>query len=146
MNDDAKFEDCLRRQPLKPIPGEWRAEILRRAAQEVDGRGKISPGVVSWFGEFKAGLRTVFAPAPRAWAGLAVVWAVILVLNLSGGSETATAALTQPVSVAQTRMALKQKQMLLLELAGRTETQEAIPRRAISPGPRSQRREESGIA
>ncbi len=38
MNNDSQFENRLRRQPVKPIPAEWREEILdaaRNAAASV---------------------------------------------------------------------------------------------------------------
>ena len=142
MKDDTQFENLLRRQPLKSIPGEWREDILRQAAGKADGRRIATAREVTTFKAFKCWLIAWWSPSPRAWAGLAAVWAAILVLNLSGGNGPATTAMANPISPAQMRMALKQQQMLLIELAGRAEPRPAAAPRATAPGPRSQRREE----
>jgi hypothetical protein len=139
MNNDSQFEDRLRRQSPKEVPGEWRKDILREAARaaEVQRVPRTRP-LWEWLDLLRGGLLST----PRAWVGLATVWAAILVLNQSGGPDS-TSTMAAPISAAQAQMALKQKQFLMAELAGRTETREAVQPRAIAPGPRSQRREET---
>lgn len=144
MKDDAQFEDRLRRQSLKPIPGEWREEILQQARRAGETRRAVPACTASWFEDIKAGLAALLWPAPRAWAGLATVWVAIAAMNLSVGQEP-TAAMAAAVPVAQTRMALRQKQMLLTELAGRNDSQATMQSRAIPPRPRSQRREKTWV-
>ena len=68
MND---FEKQLASQPLKSVPTEWRAQILKeagvRAARDVPASA-AQP--LSW-------LRELFWPNPQAWGALAAVWFVI---------------------------------------------------------------------
>src|SRR5580658_6807659 len=83
MNDD--FENYLRSQSVRPIPTEWRAEILRAAKArqeprptELNGRARLLPSQTSlpWWHEW-------LWPCPRAWAALAVAWGIILLLNVT---------------------------------------------------------------
>jgi len=145
MNEDAKFEDRLRRQSLKPIPAEWREDILRHAARSCEVRSAAVVRPPSLFEALRSRLAVLLWPAPRAWAGLATVWAAILVMNLSGGRESTTPAMATALPVAQTRQTLKQRQLLLAELAGYSEAREAVQPRGTSPGPRSQRCVETTI-
>ena len=77
----------------------------------------------------------------RAWAGLAAVWVVILGLNFSGG-KSATMSLANGPTPVQMREALRQKKLLLSELAGRSDGPVTEPRREFVPQPRSDRRHE----
>ncbi|MBI4663723.1 MAG: hypothetical protein HY735_33395 [Verrucomicrobia bacterium] len=83
MNSD-EFEQRLRRQPIRTIPEEWRTQILRSAAVS-QSAGPMKEHSFSW--------RELFWPSPHAWAGLAAVWAVILVLNVASSEST-----TSPVA------------------------------------------------
>jgi hypothetical protein len=141
MNDDVQFENHLRRRPLKSIPATWRDDILQPAVREIGDRQPGPARELTWMEAFRSWATGFFAAAPKAWAGLATVWVVILVLNVSGGDESTTAVMLRPVSPAQTRMALQQKQLLLIELAGRPETRPAAQPRSTAPGPRTQRKE-----
>jgi hypothetical protein len=141
MNDDAQFESRLRRQTLKPIPGEWRKEILAQAARASEVRQAATSPAVPIFDYWKSRLTELLWASPRAWATLAAVWVGILMLNLAGGQEPTTSGMTQPPALPQARQAMRQKQMLLVELAGWSDAQEAVRQRPTSPGPRSERRE-----
>jgi len=145
MNNDTQFEDRLRRQTLKSIPGQWRDEVLQQATRAVETRGLVPAGSLSIFEMLKSRLAILLWPAPRAWAGLAAVWMAVLVMNLSGGRESTTPAMATALPVAQTRQTLKQRQLLLAELAGYSEAREAVQPRGTSPGPRSQRCVETTI-
>ena len=84
----------------------------------------------------EAGLR----PGPRAWAGLAAVWAVILTLNFAAPEADAPlAAGPKAPSGAEIRLALAQKQLWLTELAPPSEAVSADRPKGASPGPRSDR-------
>lgn len=143
MNDN--FEKRLQQTAPREIPSTWRNDILRQATSAAKERNSDTESSVSIFEMAKARLTALFCPAPRAWAGLAIVWAVILVMNLSATVEPTTTAMTSPLPAEQARQAVKEKQLLLAELAGRTEAREAEQPRATSPGPRSQRREETSV-
>jgi hypothetical protein len=143
MKDDAQFESRLRRQTLKPIPCEWRKEILDQAARASEVRQAATAPAGSIYDYLKSRLTELLWASPRAWASLAAVWVGILMLNLAGGQEPTTLGMTKPPALPQARQAMRQKQLLLVELAGWSDAQETVRQRPTPPGPRSERREQS---
>jgi len=129
MNTD-DFEKRLERQPLRPIPPEWRGEILG-AARRAGGPQRSAPnrGLSSWW-------RELLWPCPQAWAGLAAAWVLILALNAATREpdRTSTAQSTPPAR--EVLMALKERRRLLAELAEPPARVE--PQKALVPGPRSE--------
>lgn len=72
-----------------------------------------------------------------AWSGLAVAWAVILGLNFTAREPGATSLAAQRVpSASEVRLAWKQKQLLMADLAGATEPAPAD--KAPPPSPRGE--------
>lgn len=143
MNDD--FEKRLQQVAQRQVPSGWRQEILTAAKQAEATRQSLVGERPSSLSAFIEQFAALFRLQRASWAVLATVWIVIMLLNLSGGPDSTTA-VTASIPAAQARMALKQKQFLMVELAGRTEVQEAARPQAVSPGPRSQRREETAAA
>lgn len=138
MNDD--FEKRLQKITPREIPSAWREEILASARRD-DASSPASRATMPEFLRRFVHQVSTFVPLPRTvWTGVAVAWMMILVLNFSGGPEATTSAAV--TSIDQTRLALKQKHLLLSELAGRTEVTAQPP----PPGPRSQRREEASVS
>ena len=83
MNDETEqFEQRLSRQPLRQIPGEWRAEILA-AAREAQRPGTATRHPRSLLSTINHQLSTLLWPHPKAWAGLAAVWVFIFAVNFS---------------------------------------------------------------
>lgn len=69
------FEQQLRRQPLNPPPANWRAEILRQARMAAAADSPATqPGLI-------AQLREWLWPHPGAWATLAAIWLVLLMVH-----------------------------------------------------------------
>jgi hypothetical protein len=137
MNEETEqFEQRLRRQSLKKIPGEWRAEILS-AARAVQITRHASP--VSRLSTLNQKLSTLLWPHPKAWAGLAAVWVLILVMNFSMHEQTPVmaekAAPPSPEVVAE----LKRQQLSFAELIGSPPAQDADRRENPATGPRSER-------
>jgi hypothetical protein len=71
---NSEFEKRLGEFSVRPIPAEWRAEIVR-AANEASPAQPVSG--------FLGGLREWLWPHPKAWAGIAAAWCVIFALRLT---------------------------------------------------------------
>ena len=137
MNRDDQFEKRLQRQPLRAIPTAWREKILS-AAEGAAASGDSSPAnsPSTWW-------RELFWPCPRAWAGLAAAWLVILGASFAARDPSpASEARRVPPPSPQLRQLLKQQEQLLAELVGPPESPEAHRFKPAAPQPRSQRREE----
>jgi hypothetical protein len=116
MNLD-DFEKKLGRQPMRDIPGHWRDEILRAAAAREE----------RWWEAW-------LWPSPRAWAGLAAAWVVILGINLA----TTRNAPRQVAFSRQELRELQQQQQMLANLIAPTPNGE-LPRPKTTLSPRSDR-------
>jgi hypothetical protein len=79
------FEQHLSRQPLRPIPPEWRQDILARAAAS---RPHNDPDPVTAV-PARHRLGDWLWPHPVAWAGLAACWLTILTLDRLAAPSTA---------------------------------------------------------
>ncbi len=104
-----EFEQELRQQPSRSIPVEWRKQILHTAIGS-ESSVSVRESSFSW--------RELFWPSPRAWAGLAAVWAGILVLHTASGDSPSTrAGQSQPAQPSpQLLMVLEQQWQLRAEL------------------------------
>ena len=138
-----QFEQRLRRQPVKKVPVEWRAEILSAVAADVNRRqtsrvSALAPTNRSWLSTISYKLSTLLWPHPKAWAGLAAVWVCIFALNFSMRDKPATlvtkASSPSPDVVAE----LKQQQMMFAELIGPIELRVADRPRLLPSKPRSE--------
>lgn len=133
---DSEFEQRLRRQPMKPIPAEWRSEILS-AAVEAHHASRIAHR--SWLSTLKHQFSTLLWPHPVAWAGLAAAWMVIFALNLSMREKSPALADKTPPPSPEVLVELRQQHKLYAELIGIGETRDADRQRILSPKPRSER-------
>ena len=121
-----EFEQFLKKQPLREVPPAWRAGILPPAAQ---------PETVQ-----PTGWREWLWPAPAAWAGLACVWVVILVLNVATRPLAAERQLADrsPAPSHDMALALAQQQRELAQLLGSPAESPAETKRRYPPGPQSE--------
>ena len=144
MNTDG-FEQRLQRQPPRQIPADWREDILR-AAQDaaVSDYASRSPHD-SLLSTINCQLSTLLWPCPKAWAGLAAVWVLILAVNFSLRDKAPAVTEESPPSQ-ETILVLQQQRRLLTELLGSSLSSEAERPEVFSPGPRSERREELLLA
>ena len=139
---ESEFEQRLRRQPLRQVPAEWRAEILREgrraAVQKIRDADTASLPNYSWLSTLNAQLAAVLWPHPRAWAGLAAIWIFILAVDFSVRDRAPTlaekAAPPSPEMVVQ----LKQQRQMLAELIGVRDAHDADRAKPMAPQPRSQ--------
>lgn len=139
------FEKRLQRQPQREIPGAWREEVLAKAWESA-GSAQTAHTPHPGFFHF---LQALFSRPQRiGWAGLTAAWIVIVTLHLATGETSQTASITTSAAptTPETLQALKQQRLLLAELVDRHDRHEADRLKAIAPGPRSQRREESATA
>jgi putative zinc finger protein len=99
-------------------------------------------GWATLFAPLARQLRAGWSGTPRAWAGIAVAWMVILTLNLATReTEMIPVARQATPSASEMRFALKQKQLLLAELAVTAEAAGPGKGKAAAPRPRSQKQE-----
>jgi hypothetical protein len=131
-----EFEQKLQRQPMRKIPGEWRAEIL--VAADVDRR-KIRE--FTFAATVASGLRQIFWPAPAAWAGLASVWILIFAINFSIRDKMPMVAEKVLPPSPEVVAELRQQKILFAQLIGSSDAREAEPPKLFFPRPRTERAE-----
>jgi hypothetical protein len=137
-NETGQFENRLRRQPMRKIPGEWRGKILVACrGSRVESRAQES----RWISTLAFRLSTVLWPHPKAWAGLAAIWILIFAVNFSvRDTSPGIAEKSAPLSP-EAIVELKKQQLLFAELMGSRGTPD-VDRQKISPTkPRSERTE-----
>ena len=129
MNPD-DFEKQLQRQTMRSIPGAWRGEILDAARRARDHQlSTITP-------QPSCGWREFLWPCPQAWAGLAAVWVLIVVLNSVTREPASAAKGPNAPRAPEVLVALREHRRLLAELV---ESPTAVePPKPSVPGPRSQ--------
>jgi len=107
----------------------------------------LVPKPVGWpavLGALGAQIRAGWQTSRWAWTGLAAVWAVIFVLNLAAREPDAPLMAGQQVpSASEMRLALKQKRMLMAELALAPEPALADKPKPARPSPHTERRNET---
>jgi hypothetical protein len=131
-----EFEQKLSRQPLKKIPGEWRAEIL--VAADVNRREDVRAFTSA--PTIRSRVREIFWPAPSAWTGLGAVWIFIFALNFSMRDKTPVVAEKVSPPSPEVLAELRQQKLLLAELIGASDVREAEPPKFF-PRPRTERAE-----
>lgn len=129
-----EFEQFLKKQPLRGVPPAWRAEILPAAAQSK----AVQP---TWWGVW-------LWPSPAAWAGLACIWIVILVLNVATRPLAAERQLAEQPQAPSHDMALAlaQQRRELAQLLGSPVGSAVEMKRRHPPGPQSESRRITGEA
>jgi hypothetical protein len=133
------FEKSLSRQPLKAVPAAWREEILAAAAAV--GHSQPSPRTPrrSFSGTLSQQLAQLLWPHPKAWAGLAAVWVLILTLNLTLEERPPATTRLAIRPSPEVMVELRQQRKLYAELMGMAEAPDADRPRLQFPKPRSER-------
>lgn len=115
--DDEQFEKRLQRQPLREVPTAWRNEILIAAQKSVVPEASSRRTQRSWLSIIYEQLATLLSPHPRAWAGLAAAWLIILAMNFASREDSTSMAegrVSPPTP--QMREMLREQQQMLAEL------------------------------
>lgn len=141
MNMD-DFEKRLQRQALRPIPCEWREDILRRA-EAASPRPAITGG--SSIAIFIRRLASFLSPHPAAWAALAAVWVLIFALNTASRSHSPQIARNTTPPTTEMIAGLKEQQKILAELMGPTEFPAMERPKRFPAQPHSERRDETSM-
>jgi hypothetical protein len=137
------FEHRLRRQALRPLPPEWRGEILAAA----DATRSMQPAHEAAFAAaLRVRLREALWPSHKTWGALAAVWLVVLAVNLSLRDRAPVVAQKAARQTPDIILVLQQQHQFMAELMGQASPPEAAPSRQVAPGPRSERREEMAAA
>jgi hypothetical protein len=134
------FEQKLQRQPLRQIPGEWREEILAVASSSAR-RSEAKTARPSCLSTLNFQLSTILWPHPKAWAGLAAVWILILAVDFSMRDKSPTLAKKSAPPSPEMIVELRQQQRMLAELIGPRDTSDADRSKSFVPQPRSERAE-----
>lgn len=152
-NDMDDFEQQLQRRPMRPVPAEWRAEILSAAKAVSDTQpapySPLSGHATRNTRPFRSFITPQFVamklwqeliwPCRRVWLGIAAVWFVVLVVNLSTDESTQVAASQMPAPTPEVMAALREQKQLLVQLLDPVAASSTPP--VAAPRPRSETRE-----
>lgn len=125
------FEKQLQRQTIRPVPDDWRAEILKTAQAACRAEPSNAKPRSSWW-------RELLWPCPQAWASLAAVWAVILAMNFFTAEKTEAIAKQAPPLSPEVMMALREQQRVLARLIELYDEPLAEPPKPFIPRPRGE--------
>jgi hypothetical protein len=132
------FEQRLQRQEPRPIPPAWREDILSTARTAARSRPSSSAPRASFLSTLRHQLSTLLWPSPRAWAGLAAAWLVIIVVNLSAGDDSSRAIARQTAPPPpQLIDAVREQRRELARLIEPAVTSDADRPKTLLPRPRS---------
>ena len=129
------FEQKLQRQSLRQIPAGWREEILAAATS----RHPSPTTRHSFLSTFNYQLSTFLWPHPKAWAGLAAAWVVILAVNFSLRDPSPRVAEKFAPPSPEVLVELKKQQLLFAELVVTRGPLDADRQKIFPPKPRSER-------
>jgi hypothetical protein len=133
------FEQQLERQPLRAVPGDWRAGILQAARESSSPQPSTNnPQRIAWW-------RQLFWPCPQAWAGLAAAWVVILTIGFLSAERSESVAKSAAPSSPQEIMVLKEQKQMLAKLMEPFDQPAGEPPKPYVPRPKSECRMESVV-
>ena len=108
MNGD-KFEQYLKRQLMRPVPGAWRQEILKVAGGACPVPSAGGEGGMGWWREWLSFTRV-------AWSGVAVAWVAILTLNWAANRPGGPGSVEAVFSPSVVALALEQSREIAIAM------------------------------
>jgi hypothetical protein len=144
------FEKQLERQPIRPVPAAWRAEILKAANASslapdaprplsrhspVRGTTADAPSLLS---TLNSQLSAILWPCPQAWAGLAAVWVFIFALNHATLDKPEIMARKSSPPSPEIMMVLQEQRRMLAKLIDSSDQPAAEPPKPFVPRPRGE--------
>jgi hypothetical protein len=155
---NADFESSLQRQPLRELPRDWRADILAAAGspesrpavmgnlqsairnpQSSHGSTESRPALPAFPDALPVEVASTW-PSLRAWAGLAAVWLVILLLHVTAQDEPRLARNSSSMSLQSFAM-LHQQTLMMAQLLAQPDQANAGEPPAALPAPPKPRSE-----
>jgi hypothetical protein len=133
------FEKQLKRQPIRPLPAEWRADILK-AAHASSSAPRAPRPAPSFLSAINSRLSALLWPCPQAWAGLAAVWLVIFAFSYFTGDRPEIMAAQLPPPTPQMMMAVQEQRKMLARLIQPFDESPAEPPKPLVPQPRGELR------
>ena len=125
--------------------GQRTAALWEQVERRVVAAAKpgAAPRPSGWLSTINSQVSALLWPHPKAWAGLAALWVVILAVNFATRETAPTleARRFTPLTP-ETQRLLKQQGQLLAELSGQSQPREADRPKAMPPRPRTDRRDE----
>jgi hypothetical protein len=126
MNGE-RFEQEMKRQTPRPVPADWRQEILSAACEANDSRGRAREVAAGWWGGW-VGFRRL------AWGGLGAAWVLILGLNWAANRPGGAGSVEAVFSPGVVALAWQQSQQIA---AGLDRAESSEPRAVGTERPRS---------
>ncbi len=117
-----------------------RQAVVGELSSQTTRKPRSLNGLADWFLGYSSNIwRELIWPSRHIWAGLAAVWILILVANVSmqDHSQLATA---KSLPAPEIIMTWRQQERLLAELVGPDEMRAAPPPKPFLPRPSSERR------
>ena len=134
------FEKRLRQQALRKIPGEWRAEILSTARVASSSPHVLGFTFHVFLSTLSHQLSTVVWPYPKAWAGLAAAWVLILTMNVYSADPATKTVKAEVAPSPELLIALREQRRELAKLIEPAATFDAEKPKSFLPRPRSEQR------
>ena len=132
MSND-EFERRLQEQVFVAPTARTRERILK-AASTTQFNSRHEPDLTWW--------RALLWPAPHAWAGMAAIWVVLLVVNRAGEPEENMSASLASAPAQQVAYARYERNHLFTELIDELGSDAmAEPPKPVRPAPRSEARQ-----
>jgi hypothetical protein len=139
MNPD-EFEQDVQRRTIRPVPAEWRTEILRIAKSVAADTNHVPRTIPSLLSSINHHLSSLLWPSPLAWGGLAALWmvAAVFIYASSGDSEHARVEANANSPSTELKMALREQRRTLAQLLESPEMPVAEPPKSFVPRPRGE--------